>query len=125
MIWRTAAVVCAIALAASLVLLVRHWRETAPPPPPLVRVAFAAPPGTELGVGDEVLDAAISPDGREIAFVATANGITRLWRRSFDTENAEALTLQLGMVERGGCNLVHRIARQVLVRHWTPPRAQT
>ena len=91
MIWRGIAIVCATALALAAVPLVRHYRETPPPPSPPVRLALTSPPGTELGAGDEVLDAAISPDGREMVFVATANGVAQLWRRGFDTESAEAL----------------------------------
>jgi eukaryotic-like serine/threonine-protein kinase len=96
MIWRAAAIVCAVALAAALVPLVRHLREAPPPPPPLLRLALAAPQGAELGAGDEVLDAAISPDGREMVFVATAGGVTQLWRRSLDTDAAEPLPNTVG-----------------------------
>jgi Tol biopolymer transport system component len=96
MIWRAAAAVCAIALAAALVPLARHLRETPPPPPPVLRLALAPPPGAELGAGDEVLDASISPDGREMVFVATVNGATELWRRRFDTESAEAIDNTVG-----------------------------
>lgn len=91
MIWRVIAIVCAAALALAVVPLVRHYRETPPPPPPPVRLALTPPPGAEFGAGDEVLDAAISPDGREMVFVATVNGVAQLWRRGFDTESAEAL----------------------------------
>ena len=91
MIWRGIAIVCAAALALAVAPLLRHYRETPPPPPPPVRLSLTSPPGTELGAGDEVLDAAISPDGREMVFVATANGVAQLWRRGFDTESAEAL----------------------------------
>lgn len=91
MIWRGVAIACAAALALTVVPLVRHYRETPPPSPPPVRLALTSPPGTELGAGDEVLDAAISPDGREMVWVATVNGVAQLWRRGFDTESAEAL----------------------------------
>ncbi len=91
MIWRVVAALCAIALAAAAVPLVRHWREAPPPPPPMVRVGLNPPAGSELGAGDEVLDAAISPDGGEMVFVATTNGMTQLWRRSLDAEAAEML----------------------------------
>lgn len=96
MIWRAVAVVCAIGLALAVQPLLRHFRETAPPPPPPVRLSLTAPPGAELGVGDEVLDAAISPDGRDMVFVATLNGVTQLWRRGFETEAAEALKDTVG-----------------------------
>ena len=96
MIWRAVAIVCGAALALAVVPLLRHYREIPPPPPPAVRLSLTAPPGTELGAGDEVLDAAISPDGREMVFVAIANGVTQLWRRGFETEAAEALKDTVG-----------------------------
>jgi len=70
---------------------VRHWRERPPAPPPTVRLSFPAPPGTELGSIDDVLDAAIAPDERAIVFVATTDGTPRLWRRLIDGERAEML----------------------------------
>lgn len=93
------AVVVAVAL---LVPAFQHIREQPPPPPPTVRLFLTAPPGTELGAGDEPLDAAISPDQREVVFVATQlrrgtsdqvpAGGTRLWRRRLDAEQSEPIT---------------------------------
>jgi Tol biopolymer transport system component len=68
---------------------VRHLREPAPLPDPPIRLSLTAPPGAELGSGDEVLDAAISPDGRQIVFVATTDGTSRLWRRALDGDRQE------------------------------------
>ena len=87
---------------AGLLLPATHrLRERPPVPPPAIRLFLTAPDGTELGVGDEPLDAAISPDQREVVFVATqarANstnhaspGQTQLWRRRLDAEFAEPL----------------------------------
>jgi Tol biopolymer transport system component len=70
---------------------VRHLREMPPPPPPTLELTLGAPPGTELGSGDEPLDAAISPDERRVVFVATGAGVTMLWRRALDSGQAEAL----------------------------------
>jgi eukaryotic-like serine/threonine-protein kinase len=84
----------AIALAAIAILAVpavRHLRETAAPPPPAIRLSFVVPPGSELGSSEDVLDAAISPDERQIVFVATTDGTARLWRRAFDNERAELI----------------------------------
>jgi Tol biopolymer transport system component len=61
------------------------------PPPPPIRAALELPAEAELGAGDHLLDAAISPDGREIVFVASSAGVPRLWRRSFDADRAESL----------------------------------
>jgi Tol biopolymer transport system component len=70
---------------------VQRLREAPPPPPPALRLTFPAPAGATLGAGADVLDAAIAPDERTVAFVATSNGTTALWRRTFDTEAAAAL----------------------------------
>ena len=89
------------AIAILLVPAIRHIVEQPPPPPPAVRLSLTAPPGTELGVGDEPLDAAISPDQREVVFVATqlrrntinltSSGATQLWRRRLDVEKSEPI----------------------------------
>src|SRR5215510_3806161 len=71
---------------------VRHLRERPPSPTPPVRLSLAAPPGSELGSGDEALDAAISPDDRSMVFVATTDGTPRLWRRAVDADRAESLS---------------------------------
>ena len=67
-----------------------HLREV-PPSSPAIRAAFPAPPGTELGSGDDVLDAAISPDQRQVVFVATSGGTASLWRRALDSERADRM----------------------------------
>jgi hypothetical protein len=71
--------------------VVRHFREVPPPPPTALSLTLGAPPGTELGSSDEPLDAAISPDERQIVFVATHSGTTRLWRRAWQFDGAEAI----------------------------------
>ena len=98
---RAAMIVAGATVVALLIPTVRHFRESAPPPPPAARLALAAPPGTELGAGDDPLDLAISPDQREIVFVATqlrrentvqpASGVSQLWRRRLDSERAEPI----------------------------------
>ena len=52
---------------------------------------FVAPAGAELGAGDDALDAALSPAGDVITFVATSNGISQLWQRRVDAEQASPL----------------------------------
>jgi dipeptidyl aminopeptidase/acylaminoacyl peptidase len=99
---RGAATLAALAAAAALLIpTVRHLREEPPAPPPAIRLAMIAPPGTELGTGDEPLDLAISPDQREVVFVATARrrgtgvqppaGASQLWRRRLDAERTDAI----------------------------------
>jgi eukaryotic-like serine/threonine-protein kinase len=99
---RHIATALSVALAVALLFpAIQHLREAPPPPPPTVRLSLTAPPGTELGVGDEPLDAAISPDQREVVFVATQirrglinlapAGVTQLWRRRLDAEESEPI----------------------------------
>src|SRR5688572_9115752 len=98
---RAAAVAAVAAIVALLIPTVRHLREAPPPPPPAVRLSLAAPAGTELGIGDEPLDAAISPDEREVVFVATQRqrqagaqppaGTSQLWRQRLDAERADRI----------------------------------
>jgi Tol biopolymer transport system component len=70
---------------------VRHLREQPPPPPPPIRLTLGAPPGTELGSGDEALDAAIAPDEQRTVFSASNQGTTALWLRALDSDRAEPL----------------------------------
>jgi len=94
--WRAAALAAVAAAVALAIPAVQHLRETRPAPP-AARLSLAAPPGTDFGA-DDVLDAAISPDQREIVFVATQrrrtapeeppDGVSRLWRRPLDAEKA-------------------------------------
>ena len=84
----------AIALVAVAILAVpavRHLSEVPPDPGSPLRLSFPTPSGAELGSGEEILDAAISPDERQIVFVATTNGVARLWRRALDSERSEAI----------------------------------
>jgi Tol biopolymer transport system component len=80
-----------LALAGLAIPVTRHLREVPPPPPPTLQLTLSAPPGAELGSGDEQLDAAISPDERQIVFVATRSGGTSLWRRALGSDRAERL----------------------------------
>jgi eukaryotic-like serine/threonine-protein kinase len=90
MIWRAATIVLAVALA--LVAFTALRRDRRPPEPPTpVRATLDLPAGVEPGAGDDMLDAAVSPDGREIVFVATSAGTPALWRRRLDADRPERL----------------------------------
>lgn len=91
MIWRVLTALLAVVLLIVAVPAIRHWRETPAAAPPVIRAEFGAPQGARLGAGDTVLDAAISDDGRQIAFVATSSGRVQLWRRALDEDRASAV----------------------------------
>jgi eukaryotic-like serine/threonine-protein kinase len=78
----TAAVVGMVALALPAV---RYLRQTAPPAPPETRVDLVTP------ATDGSLQFALSPDGRQVVFVAPGDGASRLWRRSLATTTAQPL----------------------------------
>ena len=100
--WPRAAI-AAVTVAAAVALsipAIRYFSEENPPLPSVIRLSFVPPDGTELGAGDDILDAAIAPNQQEIVFVATrrhrdasgdAPGTSQLWRRRFDAQAAEPL----------------------------------
>jgi serine/threonine protein kinase/Tol biopolymer transport system component len=71
-----------IALIAVLAFWV-PWRT--PAPPPEVRLEITTPPTPSPA------SIAISPDGRQIVFVAAAGGSPRLWLRPLNSESAKVL----------------------------------
>ena len=77
--------VAAVFAAAMAVPTVRYLRETPPPAPPETRVEIVTP------ATDRPTDFALSPDGRQIVFVATGDGASRLWLRSLAVTTAQPL----------------------------------
>ena len=90
----------AVALVAVIAILglpaLRHLSEAPPSLQPPLRFSLAAPAGAELGAGDDILDAAISPDERHIVFVATTDGTTRLWLRELRGDQSVPLLGTIG-----------------------------
>jgi eukaryotic-like serine/threonine-protein kinase len=90
-VWSRLGWVAAGVLAAALVAsLWMPWRQVAPEERAM-RFEINPPPGAEfmLGAGG---GAAISPDGRAIAFVAVSGGISKLWVRPLDSIAARELS---------------------------------
>ena len=75
-----AVAVAAAAIVALAIPAVRYLRAT---PPPETRVEIVTP------ATDQPVSFALSPDGRQIAFVASGNGESRLWLRSLATTTAQ------------------------------------
>jgi eukaryotic-like serine/threonine-protein kinase len=98
---RVAAIAAVAAVAVVLsISAIRYVSEEPPPAPSAIRLSLAPPDGTELGAGEDVLDAAISPDQQEVLFVARRvrrnaagdpPGSIQLWRRRLDAQVAEPL----------------------------------
>ena len=80
---RLAWIVAAIAILAFALMAVLHFREK--PAAPEMRVEVTTP--STLAP----LEFALSPDGRYIAFVASADGPQRLWLRALDKTDAQPL----------------------------------
>ena len=68
--------------AALAVPALRHLRQT---PPPETRLDIVTP------ATDQPASFALSPDGRQIVFVASGDGASRLWLRSLATTTAQPL----------------------------------
>ncbi len=82
--WAVAAV-AVLAAAGLAVPAVRHLREAPPDAPPETRLDIVTP------AGRDPLAFALSPDGRQLVFVAAGDGASRLWLRSLSTTTAQPL----------------------------------
>ena len=78
--------VTTLLIAAMAVPVVRHLRETLPPVPFETRLAITTPANADP------TSFALSPDGRQIVFVASDDGPSGLWLRSLTSTTAQALT---------------------------------
>ena len=90
-IWATA-LVAAAALAS---LVAQRYFKEAPEPRPAAHVLLDTPEDLTFWVWSPV---AVSPDGRHVAFLATANGDRQLWIRPLDSPDARPLPGTLGAV---------------------------
>jgi hypothetical protein len=72
-------------IAALAVPAVRYLRETSPPAPLETRAEIVTPPTGQPA------SFALSPDGRQIVFVASSGGASLLWLRSLATTTASPL----------------------------------
>jgi eukaryotic-like serine/threonine-protein kinase len=87
-VWMIAFAVAVLGMVAMMVPAVRHLRETPPPLPPETRTDIVTP------ATDQPTMFALSPDGRQIVFVASSgDGPSRLWLRSLAMTTAQPLAL--------------------------------
>ncbi len=80
-----AAASTAALIAAMAVPTLRHLRETPPAPPPETRADISTP------ATSSPTSFALSPDGRQLVFVATEDGVRRLWLRLLGAASADPL----------------------------------
>jgi len=91
LIWMTAfAAAAMLAAIAFAIPALKHLRET---PPPETRLDVVTPATDHPG------SFALSPDGRQIVFVAKSDGVARLWLRSLAKASAAALAGTEGAVD--------------------------
>ena len=83
-----AAVLAAIVLG---IPALRHLRETPPPAPYETRLDIVTPDTRDPASLTLSGSFALSPDGRQIVFVASGDGMSRLWLRSLATTTAQPL----------------------------------
>ena len=83
--WMVALVVATALIAALAVPALRYLRETPVVALPETRLDIVTPST------DDPLSIALSPDGRQIVFVASSDGVPRLWLRSLATATAQPL----------------------------------
>jgi serine/threonine protein kinase/Tol biopolymer transport system component len=82
--WSLAAAAVVVIVALTVPAL-RHLRETSAPGLPETRADIVTPET------DEPTSFALSPDGRQIVFVASVNGVSRLWLRPLSGTQAQPL----------------------------------
>jgi eukaryotic-like serine/threonine-protein kinase len=88
--WIVATVLLGIAAAVLAVPAIRYLRET---PPPETRTDIVTPATSQPD------SFALSPDGRQIVFVASGDGTSRLWLRSLASTTAQPLTGTEGAID--------------------------
>ncbi len=108
---RVAWIVAALAVLTALVLAATHFRR-APTTAPVLKLSVLPPEKATFG------SSAISPDGRRLAFAATAEGKTLLWVRPLDSLAAQALP------GTEGCPLSLLVTGQSLHWFFCPRQAQ-
>ncbi len=81
-LWMLVAAAALLAAAGLAVPAARYLREAPPDAPPETRVDIVTP------AGGDPLSFALSPDGRQLVFVASGDGASRLWLRSLSTTTA-------------------------------------
>jgi eukaryotic-like serine/threonine-protein kinase len=64
----------------------------------LTRFIVSPPPGTTIGVAENRMRIAISPDGRRLAIVASTEGKQQIWLRALDSVSAEPISGTEGAV---------------------------
>src|SRR5262245_13283469 len=85
LMWMAAFTGAVLVAAALAIPAVRHLREARAAPEPEMRVEITTP------VSTEPLFFALSPDGRQLVFVVSGDGPSRLWLRPLDAVTAQPL----------------------------------
>jgi len=90
-LWIALAVLLPLAVAAATVPFVLEYYRLLSTDVGSVRFSVAAPPKSEFSQGGTAPYIAISPDGKQLAFIAVSGGTSSLWIRSLDSVEARPL----------------------------------
>jgi len=81
----------AAAALAVIALVINSTRQTSPTPAPLLRFTLNPPAGAQFTSAFSGPPFAVSPDGKQLVFMAESNRQTSLWIQSFDALQARPL----------------------------------
>ena len=84
--WMAALAAVAVVIVVLAIPALRYLREAPPAAPPETRTDIVTPPT------DAATSFALSPDGRQIVFVASGDGTSRLWLRSLGATRGQPLS---------------------------------
>ena len=88
--WMVATATAVVGMIALAIPAVRYLRQAPPPSPPETRLDLVTP------ATDQPASLALSPDGRQIVFVASGDATSRLWLRSLAATTAQPLAATEG-----------------------------
>ncbi len=92
--WRRTIIVslCTLLFGAAVASLVTWNLKPAPSPPPVFRYVITLPPGQQLAGLENGPGVALSPDGADLAYVATQGGIQQIYLRAMDSLDSKPIT---------------------------------
>jgi serine/threonine protein kinase len=79
-------IIAMVAVLVAVGLAVVHFHEAPPTTPPETQLDIVTPPTSDL------VSFALSPDGKQIVYVASGDGVSRLWLRPLASATAQPLT---------------------------------
>jgi eukaryotic-like serine/threonine-protein kinase len=93
-VWRRTIIVslCTLLLGAAVASLIVWNLKSSPSPRPVSRYAITLPAGQQLAGLDNGPSVALSPDGADLAYVATQGGTQQIYLRAMDSLDSKPIT---------------------------------